>query len=82
MLNDINLMTDFTTAPIEKITAPTLVIHAINDPIVPIASGEYSARTIPNAQFLKLEDGGHFTCVTHLEKVIPVIHEFLGRYAN
>jgi len=81
MLNDINLMTNFTTAPIEKITAPTLVIHAINDPIVPVASGEYSARTIPNAQFLKLEDGGHFVCVTYLERTIPVIRDFLGLYA-
>lgn len=82
MLNDINLMTDFITPPIEKITAPTLVIHAMNDPIIPITSGELLARTIPNAQFLKLEEGGHFVCVTHLERTIPVIRDFLGQYAD
>jgi len=81
MINDLNQMTNFTLYPIEQINTPTLVIHAINDPIIPITSGEFSAKTIPEAQFLKLADGGHFVCVTHLEKTMPVIREFLGRHA-
>jgi len=55
------------------------LIHSVNDPIVPIAAGEFTANTIPHAQFLKLEDGGHFVCATHREKIIPVIREFLSQ---
>jgi len=65
--------------PIENIVAPTLVIHAIDDPVVPFEIGEYTANKIPGAQFLKVKEGGHFCCVTNQEEIIPVIQEFLSR---
>lgn len=80
MLNDMQLLSIFPPYPIEQITCPTLVVHAVNDPIIPFESGEFSAHTIPNAQFLRLEDGGHFVCVTHREETMPVVQEFLNRY--
>ncbi len=82
MMNDLEQLTNFPAYPLEQITAPALVIHAANDPIIPFQSGEFSACTIPNARFLRLEDGGHFACVTHREKTIPVIQEFLNCYAH
>jgi len=80
MMNDMQLLTNFLVYPIEKISIPTLVIHAVNDPIIPFESGEFSAHTIPNAQFLSVKDGGHFVCVTHQEETIPIIQEFLNSY--
>jgi pimeloyl-ACP methyl ester carboxylesterase len=80
MMNDMQLLTNFLIYPIEKISIPTLVIHAVNDPIIPFESGEFSAHTIPNAQFLSVKDGGHFVCVTHQEETIPIIQEFLNSY--
>jgi 2-hydroxy-6-oxonona-2,4-dienedioate hydrolase len=80
MINDMQQLTNFPSYPIERITVPTLVVHAVNDPIIPIESGEFSARTIPNARFLRLEDGGHFACVTHREETMPIVQEFLNRY--
>lgn len=80
MMNDMQQLTNFTIYPIEKISIPTLVIHAVNDPIIPFESGEFSAQTIPNAQFLRLEDGGHFVCVTHEEETMPIVRDFLNRY--
>jgi len=77
MLNDLQQLSNFPSYPIERITVPTLVIHAVNDPIIPYESGEFSARTIPGARFVSVEDGGHFTCVTHREKIIPIVQEFL-----
>ena len=79
MLNDLQQLTTFPRYPMEQITVPTLVIHAANDPIIPFASGEFSAHSIPKAQFLKLEDGGHFTSVTHREVTMPAIRAFLNR---
>jgi pimeloyl-ACP methyl ester carboxylesterase len=80
MINDMQQLTIFPTYPLEHITVPTLVVHAVNDPIIPFEMGEFSARTIPNAQFLRLEDGGHFACVTHREETMPMVQGFLNRY--
>lgn len=44
--------------PLENIKVPTLIIHAINDPVVPFANGEHTAQKIPNAKFLRINDGG------------------------
>jgi pimeloyl-ACP methyl ester carboxylesterase len=79
MLNDMEQLTTLPSYPIEHIAAPTLVVHAVNDPIIPFESGEFSANTIPNAQFLRLDDGGHFACVTHREETMPIVQEFLNR---
>ena len=80
MIKEMQQLTALPLYPIEQISVPALVVHAVNDPIIPFESGEFSAHTIPNAQFLRLEDGGHFACVTHREKTIPIIQEFLNRY--
>jgi pimeloyl-ACP methyl ester carboxylesterase len=80
MINDMQQLTILPSYPIEHITVPALVVHAVNDPIIPFESGEYSAHTIPNAQFLRLEDGGHFACVTHRKVTMPIVQEFLDRY--
>jgi pimeloyl-ACP methyl ester carboxylesterase len=81
MLNDVQQLTSFPSYPLARITVPTLVVHAVNDPIIPFEMGEFSAHTIPNAQFLRLEDGGHFACVTHREETIPIVEKFLSRCA-
>jgi 2-hydroxy-6-oxonona-2,4-dienedioate hydrolase len=82
MINDMQQLTILPTYPLERITVPTLVVHAVNDPIIPFEMGEFSANTIPNAQFLRLEDGGHFACVTHREEAMPVVQGFLKRYGG
>lgn len=82
MINDLQQLTVLPPYPIEQITVPALVVHAVNDPIIPFESGEYSAHTIPNARFVRLEDGGHFACVTHREEAMPIIQEFLNRYGD
>jgi pimeloyl-ACP methyl ester carboxylesterase len=68
--------------PIENIVAPTLVVHAIDDPVVPYEIGEYTAKKIPSAKFIKVKEGGHFCCVTNLEEIIPVMRDFLYRNAH
>ena len=78
MINDLQQLTTPRSFPIEQITVPTLVVHAVNDPIIPFEMGEFSARSIPNAQFLRLEDGGHFACVTHREETMPMVRDFLN----
>lgn len=42
-----------------SIQCPTLVVHGIDDPLVPIACGEDTAKRIPGAQFYAIPGMGH-----------------------
>ncbi|HEU4428301.1 MAG TPA: alpha/beta fold hydrolase [Myxococcota bacterium] len=41
------------------VTAPTLVIHGVADPLVPLEGGRDTAKSIPGAQLLEIEGMGH-----------------------
>jgi pimeloyl-ACP methyl ester carboxylesterase len=59
------------------ITAPTLVIHGTDDPLVPIACGKDTASRIPNAAFVAIEGMGHDwpagVTVQLCEHIIPLL---------
>ena len=63
--------------PIDKISAPTLIIHGTADTNVNFSHGELLATTIPNAKFHVIEGGDHMMPFTHEEEVQEVIAEFL-----
>ncbi len=46
-------------ATLPTIKAPTLVIHGADDPLVPLAAGEDTARSIPGARLVVIERMGH-----------------------
>jgi pimeloyl-ACP methyl ester carboxylesterase len=51
--------TDDWTDAVDRITKPTLVIHGVNDPILPLPNGEAIADHIVGAQLLVLDGAGH-----------------------
>jgi proline iminopeptidase len=44
---------------LRKVTAPTLVIHGADDPLVPMEAGRDTARHIAGAKFLVIDGMGH-----------------------
>jgi pimeloyl-ACP methyl ester carboxylesterase len=50
---------DLAHGPLDRITAPTLVIHGTADPLFPFGHGEALARAIPGAELLPLDGVGH-----------------------
>ena len=42
-----------------QLTLPTLVIHGLEDPLVPVEGGRDTAQSIPGAQLMLLEGVGH-----------------------
>jgi pimeloyl-ACP methyl ester carboxylesterase len=44
---------------LRKLTVPSLVIHGDVDPLVPLAAGKDTARSIPDARLMVLEGMGH-----------------------
>jgi pimeloyl-ACP methyl ester carboxylesterase len=65
--NDIREFGDITTLELERISAPTLVIHGTADSDVPFSHGEFAAGRIPGAELLALETGTHLAFYTHPE---------------
>jgi pimeloyl-ACP methyl ester carboxylesterase len=59
------------------ITAPTLVVHAREDPVVPVQTGRYLADHIPGARFLEVDGLDHMPWFTEPDKVLTEIEEFL-----
>jgi pimeloyl-ACP methyl ester carboxylesterase len=59
LLNDFGTILRLDIFPLEQIQTSTLVIHAQDDSLVSIQQGRFSAKHIPNAQFVELPSGGH-----------------------
>lgn len=65
---------------LERITAPTLVIHASDDTFVPFAHGQYTAARIPTTRFAPQEFGGHFVYVR--DAVLREIRGFIDQHGR
>jgi pimeloyl-ACP methyl ester carboxylesterase len=64
--------------PIEKITAPTLLLWGDADAISPAAVGQHLAQRIPNASLRVVPGGGHDVAQTHAAELAPLIARHLG----
>ena len=58
-----------------SIKAPTLVIHGADDPLVPLAAGEDTARSIPGAKLVVIDKMGHALPMRVWPQVIDEIAE-------
>ena len=52
-------MSEYDSDRIGDITAPTLVVHARDDTLIPIEHGKFSAARIPQSEAIWMEHGGH-----------------------
>ncbi len=60
---------------LNTITAPTLVIHGTEDPILPFDHGQAIADSIPGARLLTMPGVGHEIPEAELDMIIPVLVE-------
>jgi pimeloyl-ACP methyl ester carboxylesterase len=63
--NDLDQFAAITSLELEKITAPTLVVHGSADSDVPPEHSTFAAATIPGAELLTLDTGTHLALYTH-----------------
>jgi len=62
--------------PYEKIAIPTLVIHAVDDPMPPFAIAKKIAERIPHSKFVAVKSGGHLH-VGHQSLLGSLISKFI-----
>lgn len=81
ILNDLVMLARLPRLPLDQVRVPTLVIHAADDPTVPVDYAYFSARNIPRAQLLILPDGGHLLLGRH-EEARAAVSTFLLRHST
>ena len=59
------------------ITVPTLVLHAREDPAVPVQSGRYLADYIPGARMVELDGADHAPWFTEPDRIATEMEELL-----
>ncbi|MBI3196636.1 MAG: alpha/beta fold hydrolase [Rhodospirillales bacterium] len=64
--------------PVERISAPTLLIWGDADPISPVAVGRHLEARIPNACLEVVAGGDHDVAATHPDLVTALIARHLG----
>lgn len=64
--------------PVERITAPTLLIWGDADPISPVAVGRHLAERIPDATLHVVAGGDHDLAVRHADAVARLVARHLG----
>lgn len=45
--------------PLEELTVPTMIVHAVDDPLASYSAAQRAAERIPAAQLVSLTSGGH-----------------------
>ena len=66
------------SARVAGITAPTLVVHGSDDPLVPFLNGVALARAIPDAQLVTLHGCGHLPMWECPGRFAEVLENFLA----
>jgi pimeloyl-ACP methyl ester carboxylesterase len=62
---------------LHQIAAPTLVIHGVNDRLVPVANADLIARHTPSAKLVRLANAGHIFFTDQPADAHKAILEFL-----
>jgi pimeloyl-ACP methyl ester carboxylesterase len=60
------------------IRQPTLVIHGVDDPLIPVDNGRQLAKVIPHAQYAELEGVGHMFAWEAPRQTAWLINSFLA----
>ncbi len=65
------------SAEVRKITAPTLVIHGKDDPLVPLKNGEDTAKKIAGSEYTEIDGMGHDLAVLPvlIERILPFLRK-------
>ncbi|MGB1503465.1 MAG: alpha/beta fold hydrolase [Ilumatobacteraceae bacterium] len=60
------------------ITKPTLVVHGEDDKLIPIAAGEYFAEHLPNVEFDRFPNTGHWLMIEQAQPFADRVRSFMN----
>ena len=66
---------------LKQVRVPTLVIHGVDDVLVPVENGRLVAEAVPGAQLLEIEGMGHDVPARVWPRVLDAIEEIARQAA-
>ena len=63
---------------VARIRCPTLIIHAADDPLVPLPAAQHLARLLPHARLEIIERMGHYLPLEQIPQIAALIIELLA----
>ncbi len=81
MINDekitnLDMIRNYDKYDLEKLAAPTLIVHAKDDPLASFKDAKNMSERIPNSKLVAFENGGHLI-FGHSKEVQRIINEFI-----
>jgi len=74
-------MSQYEETLIKKIQAPTLVVHASDDTLVPFDHASFTAQNVPGAMLITLEKGGHLAFMFDVNaQALRQVRQFLEHH--
>lgn len=65
------------TAQLAAVSAPTLVLHGEDDPLIDVSGGHATAAAIPDARLVTVPGWGHDLPVNYLDRLLPPVIDHL-----
>jgi len=81
-LNDIRQARSLADLPLERIAAPTMIVHGTADRALPYAQSEVLARRVAGSELLTIAGGEHSCLFTHRQEIGARIAQFLARHPD
>lgn len=66
------------TEVLAAVSVPTLVLHRVDDPVIPIEHGRQIASRVPGAQLVELAGADHYLCSGDPTETLAAIERFLA----
>ena len=76
LISDVNMAVDVRHI-LPSIQAPTLILHAKDDPMITIDNGRYLAEHIPGAVLVALDTADHLPWVGSPEQIVAEVRRFI-----
>jgi pimeloyl-ACP methyl ester carboxylesterase len=76
--HDIALLATLMPLPLAALRVPVLDLHAVDDPVVPVAHAEALCAQAPRAECVRLAKGGHVALFTEMDTIRSHVARFVG----
>lgn len=80
--NDVDQLIGQQSIDLESIRVPTLIMHGLQDNIVPPVVARVNAEEIAQAQLALIEGGSHMMMATHADEIRKRLYQFVTRVAE
>ncbi len=70
------------TPTLSKIACPVLIVHGLDDQLIPVREAESMQSLIPDSRLVKIPGAGHLPCLEQPELYNKTLRDFIALLAQ